>query len=66
MERSFHSTFLLGKLQQVVRWATNRKGGVSSSKGCLHEDQATCCGCPPGETPQNVCTPCGKTYVRRL
>ena len=48
---SFHITVLWGKLRQAVCWATDIEGGGVSSPGRrLHEDQATGCGCPPGET----------------
>ena len=46
LAHSFHSTFLLGKMQQAVCWATDCRGGggeVYSTSGFLHKDQGTSC-----------------------
>ena len=52
LAHSFHITFMLRNLRQVVCWANDcEEGGVSSPGVCLHKDRATGCGCPPGETP---------------
>ena len=67
LARSFHSTWMPGKLWQAVCWDNNREGGgVSPPGGCLHEDRATSCIRPPSEAPRYACTFRGKFHVRGL